>query len=81
MAVRAVRGAIQVDANEREQILEASSELVTAVLSRNDIDPADLISVVFTVTLDLNAGLAATMRDGTHRRPCLSRRCPDDASV
>jgi chorismate mutase len=57
--VRAVRGAIQVDANEREQILEASFELVTEVLARNEIDPADLISVVFTATQDLNAEFPA----------------------
>lgn len=59
MAVRAVRGAIQVNANDRDEILEASSELVTAVLARNEIDPDDLISVVFTVTLDLNAEFPA----------------------
>jgi chorismate mutase len=57
--VRAVRGAIQVDANEREQILEASFELVTHVLERNEIDPADLISVIFTATQDLNAEFPA----------------------
>jgi chorismate mutase len=59
VAVRAVRGAIQVDANEREQILEGSFELVTQVLERNEIDPADLISVVFTATQDLNAEFPA----------------------
>ena len=50
MAVRAVRGAIQVDANERDAILEGTSELVTEVLHRNAIDPTDLISIVFTAT-------------------------------
>ena len=59
MAVRAVRGAIQVDANEREPILEASSELVKEVLARNEIAPDDLISVVFTATQDLNADFPA----------------------
>ena len=59
MAVRAVRGAIQVDANEREQIFEASSELVKEVLARNGLTPDDLISVVFTATLDLNADFPA----------------------
>lgn len=59
MSVRAVRGATQVEANDRDQILEATSELVTAVLDRNEIDPADLISVIFTATPDLTAEFPA----------------------
>jgi chorismate mutase len=59
MAVRAVRGATQVDANDREQILEGTSELVKEVLARNAIDPADLISIVFTATPDLTADFPA----------------------
>jgi chorismate mutase len=59
MSVRAVRGATQVEANDRDQILEATSELVTTVLDRNGIDPADLISVIFTATPDLTAEFPA----------------------
>ena len=59
MAVRAVRGAIQVDANDRDAILTGTSELVTEVLHRNDIDPAELISIVFTATPDLTAEFPA----------------------
>lgn len=59
MTVRAVRGAIQVDANEREQILEGTSELVAEVLRRNGIDPDDLISIIFTATRDLDADFPA----------------------
>ncbi len=59
MAVRAIRGAIQVDANERDLILEGTAELVTAVLHRNEVDPADLISIVFTATPDLTAEFPA----------------------
>jgi chorismate mutase len=57
--VRAIRGAIQVDADERDQILEGTSELVRAVLERNDITSDDLISVVFTATPDLTAEFPA----------------------
>ena len=39
MAVRAVRGAIQVDANERAAILEGTAELVTEVMGRNSSAP------------------------------------------
>lgn len=59
MPVRAVRGATQVDANERELVLEATAELVRAVLERNDLAPADLISVIFTATPDLTADFPA----------------------
>jgi chorismate mutase len=59
VAVRAVRGAIQVDADERAQILEATTELLTEVLRRNQIDSEDLISVVFTATPDLHAEFPA----------------------
>ncbi|WAX56996.1 chorismate mutase [Jatrophihabitans cynanchi] len=59
MAVRAVRGAIQVDADERDQILAGATELVSEVLRRNEIDPADLISIVFTATPDLTAEFPA----------------------
>ncbi|HEY2166306.1 MAG TPA: chorismate mutase [Jatrophihabitantaceae bacterium] len=59
MAVRAIRGAIQVDADERDAILDGTSELVTEVLTRNQIDSADLISIVFTATPDLRAEFPA----------------------
>lgn len=59
VAVRAVRGATQVAADDREQIIEATAELVRAVLSRNGIEPEHLISVVFTATPDLTAEFPA----------------------
>jgi chorismate mutase len=59
MAVRAIRGAIQIDGNDRDQILEGASELVREVLRRNELTNDDLISVVFTATPDLNAEFPA----------------------
>ena len=59
MAVRAIRGAVQVDANEAAAILEGTSELVTEVMARNQLIPADVISVVFSATTDLNAEFPA----------------------
>jgi chorismate mutase len=59
MAVRAIRGAIQIDADDRDQILSGTAELVRAVLDRNAVDPADLISIVFTATPDLTAEFPA----------------------
>ncbi|HVF20297.1 MAG TPA: chorismate mutase [Mycobacteriales bacterium] len=57
--MRAVRGAIQVDANDRDQILDAVSEMITEVLERNDLTADALISVVFTATPDLTAEFPA----------------------
>jgi len=59
VAVRAVRGAIQVDRDDRDEILAATTELLTAVLERNRISRDDLISVVFTATPDLRAEFPA----------------------
>jgi chorismate mutase len=59
LAVRAVRGATQVERDEREAILDAAGELVRRVLERNAVDPADLISILFTATPDLTAEFPA----------------------
>lgn len=59
MAVRAVRGAIQIDQDDRQQVLDATTELLTAVLERNGILADDLISVVFTATPDVRSEFPA----------------------
>jgi chorismate mutase len=53
VAVRAIRGATQVAADDRDEVLGATRELVSTVLERNELDPADLISILFTATPDL----------------------------
>ena len=59
MAVRAIRGAVQVDADEREQVLEATAELVAEVMRRNELTTDDVISVLFTATPDLTSEFPA----------------------
>ncbi len=59
MAVRAIRGAVQVDANQRAAILEATTELVNEVMTRNNLVTDEVISVVFTATPDLTAEFPA----------------------
>jgi chorismate mutase len=59
VTVRAVRGAIQVEHNDRDELLDATAELVRAVLERNRLSPPDLISVIFTATPDLTADFPA----------------------
>jgi chorismate mutase len=53
MAVRAIRGATQVAADDREEVLSATRELVSTVLERNELSSEDLISILFTATPDL----------------------------
>lgn len=59
MATRAIRGAIQVDADTRDDVLEGSAELVKAVLERNGLSPDDVISILFTATPDLTSEFPA----------------------
>lgn len=59
MAVRAIRGAVQVEADERQAILEGTAELVTQVMGRNELTTDDVISVIFTATPDLRAEFPA----------------------
>jgi chorismate mutase len=59
VAVRAIRGAVQVDANQRAAVLEGTAELVAEVMTRNGLAPDDVISVVFTATPDLTAEFPA----------------------
>lgn len=59
MAVRAVRGAIQVDRDERDEVLSATTELLSTLLERNGLTQENLISVVFTATPDLTSEFPA----------------------
>jgi chorismate mutase len=59
MPMRALRGAITVERNDAESILEATEELVRELMRANDLDPGDLVSCIFTCTPDLNAEFPA----------------------
>jgi chorismate mutase len=56
---RGVRGATTVDRNDREEILEATRQLLALVVRRNGIDKHDVASAIFTVTEDLDAEFPA----------------------
>ncbi len=54
MQIRGIRGAITVVADQPELILEATRELLEAILNSNEtMNPEDLGSALFTVTDDL----------------------------
>jgi chorismate mutase len=59
MAVRALRGAIQLDSDERSHLLQSTAELVTKVMHANNLDAADLISIWFSATPDITSEFPA----------------------
>jgi chorismate mutase len=57
--LRALRGATTVEADTSEAIGARTAELVTALLERNALGVADIVSVLFTATPDLTADFPA----------------------
>ena len=65
MRVRGIRGAISVDEDASEQVLEATRELLQAILTRNDLaEFDDIVSAVFTTTPDLTSAFPAEAARG-----------------
>jgi chorismate mutase len=64
MLCRGIRGATTVEANSREAILEATAELLAAMVKTNGIKPDDVASAFFTTTPDLNAEFPALAARG-----------------
>ncbi|MGW3333164.1 chorismate mutase [Streptomyces rubiginosohelvolus] len=64
MAVRAVRGAVQLERDEAGHMDERVGELLTAVLERNELVADDLISIWFTATPDLRSDFPAAAARG-----------------
>jgi chorismate mutase len=69
----ALRGAISVERNDPGEIVAAARELMSELMSRNAIDPRQMVSCIFTATKDLNAEFpAVAARDlGLDRVPLL----------
>lgn len=59
MVCRGIRGATTVDANIAEDILEATTDLLSALIRLNEIRPEDVASAFFTTTVDLTATFPA----------------------
>jgi len=58
--VRALRGATTVDEDTVEQVTQRTQDLLKAMLERNEVHHADIISVFFTATDDLHCMFPAT---------------------
>lgn len=56
---RGIRGATQADQNTAEDILEATRELLAALIEANELQVDDVASIIFTTTSDLNATFPA----------------------
>ena len=57
--IRGVRGATTVESNAAEDILQATGELLRALVESNGIHEDDVASVLFTATPELNAAYPA----------------------
>jgi chorismate mutase len=54
-----VRGATQLETDERDHMLERVAEMVTDVMTANGLEVDDFISVIFTATSDLHSEFPA----------------------
>jgi chorismate mutase len=59
MACRGVRGATTVESNSREDILLGTRQLLALMVRQNGIEPADVASVIFTTSPDINGEFPA----------------------
>jgi chorismate mutase len=59
VSVRAIRGAVQLDVDDREHLLASVDELIREILDQNDLSTDDLISMIFTSTPDLHSEFPA----------------------
>ena len=76
MRLRALRGAITVDDDSPDAILDGTEELLRAILERNELAKEDLVSCIFTTTDDLTAEFpaVAARRIGLSAVPLLGAR-------
>jgi chorismate mutase len=59
MRLFALRGAVSVERNDAQDILDATARLMREIMHRNGLVPDDVVSCVFTATRDLNAEFPA----------------------
>jgi chorismate mutase len=59
MRLFALRGATSVEHNDAQDILDATTELMQAIMERNTLTPDNVVSCIFTTTRDLNAEFPA----------------------
>ena len=59
MILRGVRGATTVESNSRDEILQATRQLLALMIRINGIEPEDVGSAIFSLTRDLDVEFPA----------------------
>jgi len=59
MRIRGIRGAIQLDEDSAQEMVDEVSDLLTQMLAANDLNNEDLISIILTATPDLTSEFPA----------------------
>jgi chorismate mutase len=74
MMVRGVRGAITVERDDPDELLDATERLLREIVAENAIVPGDIASALFTLTPDLVSQFpaAAARRIGWTKVPLLN---------
>ena len=60
MTMRGIRGAITVDENSKEKIGLAARQLVTKILSMNELHTENIGAIIFSTTEDLTAAFPSS---------------------
>jgi chorismate mutase len=76
MRLFALRGAVSVEHNDAQDVLDATTELMSTIVERNALTPENVVSCIFTATNDLNAEFPAVAARalGFDRVPLLCAR-------
>jgi chorismate mutase len=59
MAMRAIRGATQLDSDDRDHLLVSVEELIREIFAQNEVDTDRLVSMILTATPDLHSEFPA----------------------
>ncbi len=60
MSLRGIRGAVTVDENSKEKIWLAARQLVTKILSQNELRADNIGAIIFSTTEDLTAAFPSS---------------------
>ncbi len=55
MPVRALRGAITIDADTPDEVRRRTTDLLTKLYERNELSHDDVVSILFTATVDIRS--------------------------
>lgn len=64
MQIRAIRGAVQITDDSVTSMRSGVQELISKILAENELEIADLISILFTATPDLTSDFPAASARG-----------------